>query len=202
MKKGYIILIVGIILIIPVLLNFIIPLPALFPVIGEPINWLMFWATYLGAAASFGMIVYTALTLKQNKEQLDEMKRQWNENHKPNISVAFSQLGNVASLRLVNTSEVEIKNLKISGDFYVREEKSDFFDLKILESFNIDIEPHGVRNIVLHYNIEPLTEDCYFKLRLCYNGERKEIKVYCNDVYIIGDSLIWKQLIDNIRKLK
>ena len=75
MRRSSFIIVFLAILAIPIILNFVIQLPAIFPVVGEPVNWLMFWATYLGAATSFLMIVYTALTLKQNKEQLDELKR-------------------------------------------------------------------------------------------------------------------------------
>ena len=107
MKKGYIIFIVGIVLVIPILLNFIIPLPALFPVIGEPVNWLMFWATYLSAAASFGMIVYTALTL-------DEMKRQWNEEHKKELVAYLVVHNNYFYLCIKNTSIVPIINIRAS----------------------------------------------------------------------------------------
>ena len=74
--------------------------------------------------------------------------------------------------------------------------------MKLLEQFNIDIEPHGIRNIVLHNNIVPLTDNFYFILQLYYNGLKKEIKVYCNDLYLVGDVIVWKELIDSIRKIK
>ena len=74
--------------------------------------------------------------------------------------------------------------------------------MKILEQFNIDIEPHGIRNLVLHENIQPLTDEFYFILQLLYNGEHKTVKVFCNNIYLVGDTIVWKQLIDNIRKIK
>ena len=193
----------------PFVLNLLVILNIGCPVAGNPETWIAFWPSYLSAIASFGMIALTSMalfynnkTLANNKEQLNEMKRQWDEEHSPNVSVSFSQLGNVAYLRLINTSNVEIKNLKISGDFYNGEEKSGFFNMNLLEQFNIDIEPHGIRNIVLHNNIVPLTDNFYFILQLHYNGMQKEIKVYCNDLYLVGDVIVWKQLIDSIRKIK
>lgn len=85
MKKqiiiGVIILIALILL--PFAINFLIQMPAKFDVVSEPENWLMFWPTYISAAASFFMIYVTYLSLKQNRKQLDEMKRQWDAEHKP-----------------------------------------------------------------------------------------------------------------------
>ena len=207
--KVAMIIVAIIIVAFPFFLNFLVLLNIGCPVAGNPATWIAFWPSYLSAIASFGMIALTSMalfynnkTLANNKEQLNEMKRQWGEEHSPNVSVSFSQLGNVAYLRLINTSHVEIKNLKISGDFYNGEEKNDFFNMKLLEQFNIDIEPHGIRNIVLHNNIVPLTDNFYFILQLYYNGMQKEIKVYCNDLYLVGDVIVWRQLIDSIRKIK
>ena len=201
MKKLYLLItLVILLLLIPFILNFLISQPTFFNVVGEPVDWLHFWATYLGAAASFLMIAFTALALKHNKEQLEELKRQWQEEHKPNISLTFNQLGNVAYLRVVNTSIVEIRDLKISGDFYVEGRKNTLFDMNVLEQFDIDIEPHGIRNIVLHNNIVPLTQNCYFILHITYNGENKTQKIYCNNYYSVGDILVWKQLADEIKK--
>lgn len=155
------------------------------------------------------MIALTAIallfnneTLRNNKEQLDEMKRQWEEEHKPNVSVSFNQLGTVAYLRIVNTSIVEVKNLRIKGKFFAGEEESKYFNMGLLEKFNIDIEPNGIRNIILHYNIEPLTDNFYFILELLYDGldNPKVVKVYCNNIYIIGDVIQGNQLIESIKR--
>ena len=75
MNRKIIILLCFILIAIPIALNHIIQQPALFSVIGEPKDWLMFWATYLGAAASFVMIVYTGVTLKHNKALITKMER-------------------------------------------------------------------------------------------------------------------------------
>ena len=102
--------------------------------------------------------------------------------------------------------------MSLSGDYGVPlpanvqklkkdKDKNDFFDLSILELFNINIEPRGVRNIVLHNNIVPLSSDYYFILNLNYNEtEHKRVKVYCNNVYFVGDDIIWRKLIEKIKK--
>lgn len=193
----------------PFLLNWIVMQHTSYDVAGKPETWIAFWPSYLSAIFSFGMIALTAIallfnneTLRNNKEQLDEMKREWEEEHKPNVSVSFNQLGTVAYLRIVNTSIVEVRDLRIKGKFFAGEEESNYFNMGLLDQFNIDIEPNGIRNIILHYNIEPLTDKYYFILELNYEGLKKpkEVKVYCNNIYIVGDVIQGNQLIESIKR--
>lgn len=196
-------------LVFPFLLNWLVMVKTSFPVAGSPDTWIAFWPSYLSAIASFGMIALTILTLYYNNktlsnniEQLNELKRQWEEEHKPNIVVSYNMIDNVAYLRLVNTSKAEIRNLTISGDFYLDGQKNGYFDLTILNQFNIDIEPNGIRNIIIHPNIVPISNNCYFILHLkSDNMEKKEEKVYCNDVYTIGDDIIWGKIINAINRI-
>lgn len=196
-------------LVFPFLLNCLVMVKTSFPVAGSPDTWIAFWPSYLSAIASFGMIALTILTLYYNNktlsnniEQLKELKRQWEEEHKPNLVVSYNMIDNVAYLRLVNTSKAEIRNLTISGDFYLDGQKNGYFDLTILNQFNIDIEPNGIRNIIIHPNIVPISNNCYFILHLkSDNMEEKEEKVYCNDVYTIGDDIIWGKIINAINRI-
>jgi hypothetical protein len=196
-------------LVFPFLLNWLVMIKTSFPVAGSPDTWIAFWPSYLSAIASFGMIALTILTLYYNNktlsnniEQLKELKRQWEEEHKPNLVVSYNMIDNVAYLRLVNTSKAEIRNLTISGDFYLDGQKNGYFDLTILNQFNIDIEPNGIRNIIIHPNIVPISNNCYFILHLkSDNMEEKEEKVYCNDVYTIGDDIIWGKMINAINRI-
>lgn len=189
-------------LLFPYILNNLISGESYWEVVGGPEEWLAFWPSYLSALASTVMIAHTAKTLNNNKSQLDELKRQWDEEHKPDVSVSYSMIDHIAYLRLVNTSKSEIYNLRISGEFYVNEKKNNYFDLSILEQFNINIESHGIRNIIIHPKIEPLSHDCYFILKLRYNNTiEKEVKVYCNYIYSIGDDIIWSKMFDAINKI-
>jgi hypothetical protein len=91
----------------------------------------------------------------------------------------------------------------MKGEFFDGEEKSDYFDFSPFEKFEIDIEPHGIRNIVLHDNITILTSNYYFIINFFYNEkEQKKVKVYCNEFYSVGDDIIWKKLIEGVNKLK
>lgn len=73
----------------PFILNKLILSPQLFPYVGEGKDWLMFWATYISAIASFAMVFITWWTLRQNKNQLNEIKRQWEEENRPRLEIYF-----------------------------------------------------------------------------------------------------------------
>ena len=73
------IIVVMLLLLFPVVLNWILLREAIVPVVGDSTTWLTFWPVYLSAMASFGMIYYTYRSLQQNKKQLEEMKAQREE---------------------------------------------------------------------------------------------------------------------------
>lgn len=149
-KHKYIIgVVIAVLLAIPILLNILLQIPAIFPIVGESIDWLMFWPTYLGAAASFGMIVLTRLTLKQNEEQLDELKHQWEEEHRPQISAHIFEYDQLFYIRIKNISKVPILNLKISISSNPYEEKVlnyDKWKRRLAES-TFSIDPSDCINI-------------------------------------------------------
>lgn len=102
----------------PFFLNWIVMQHTSCEVAGKPETWIAFWPSYLSAIASFGMIALTAIallfnneTLKNNKAQLDELKRQWDEDHTPSVSVSFNFIPPFAYLRFENTSVVEVEDL-------------------------------------------------------------------------------------------
>lgn len=178
-------------LVFPYILNKLILIDSYWNIVGGPKEWLAFWPSYLSALASAVMIAYTAMTLKNNKEQLDELKRQWEEEHKPNVSVSFNIMNSVGAFRIVNTSVVEVKELSIIAELYKNGQKIEqavFPELRVLK---INIEPKGIRNVRIKDIIfDVTTTNDYFILQLNYNGEKKEaITVSCNQIYTIGDDI-------------
>lgn len=90
MKKYILWIITGlIVLLFPIVLNWLIMMPSFFNFVGEGVDWLNFWITYLSAIASFAMVFITWRTLKQNTEQLSTMKKQWGFEHQPQIELYF-----------------------------------------------------------------------------------------------------------------
>ena len=177
-------------LVFPYILNKLILIDRYWNIVGGPKEWLAFWPSYLSALASAVMIAYTAMTLKNNKEQLDELKRQWEEEHKPNVSVSFNIMNSVGAFRIVNTSVVEVKELSIIAEFYHDGQKVEYATFPELTTLKIKIEPKGIRNVrILDLAFKEHNTD-YFILQLNYNGQKQEpIKVFCNQIYTIGDNI-------------
>lgn len=79
------ILVIIFLIFLPVGINLCYLKPAVNEIFEEPKKWTEFWGTYISALASFAMVVITWKTLKQNKEQLNELKRQWKEANSPKL---------------------------------------------------------------------------------------------------------------------
>ena len=76
-----------VLVILPALLNLCYFIPALNEILEEPKKWTVFWGTYLSAIASFAMVFTTWKTLEQNREQLNLMKKQWEDEHRPLLDI-------------------------------------------------------------------------------------------------------------------
>lgn len=64
------------IIVVPLVINWLILQPQRFDFIGDGTHWLGFWATYISAIASFAMVFITWKTLRQ-------MKHQWEVENRP-----------------------------------------------------------------------------------------------------------------------
>lgn len=115
-KAGLWSLIVILVFMVPLGINVLVGLPQdwlPFPVVGNGESWMSFWASYLCAAATFIMVIYTSWTLKQNSEQLEEIKRQWKEEHRARLvfSIAFEQ--GLYVLKIANVGMEPAYNIKL-----------------------------------------------------------------------------------------
>lgn len=189
MKKqiiiGVIILIVLILL--PFAINLLIQMPAQFDVVGEPENWLMFWPTYISAAASFFMIYVTYLSLKQNRKQLDEMKRQWDDDHKRELVAYLVVHDKYYYLCIKNTSIVPIINIRASITHVPSGVHKPYVEfLNNFDNSVFSIEAGGCRYIntyvlnscspVYSANSNDYDADDYIGITLTYNeGKDKEV---------------------------
>lgn len=98
----------------PILLNLLvaIPAPSWMCVVGDASDWLLFWATYITALASFAMVIAAYETLL-------ESRKQWIAEHTPKISVgAFQDKHRQIILRICNESTVwvTIQSIQISQE--------------------------------------------------------------------------------------
>ena len=122
LKTNLLYLLLIFVILVPLGINLLIGLPQSwlpFPIVGSTENWLSFWASYLSAAATFIMVIYTSWTLKQNNEQLQEIKRQWKEEHRARLlfSIACKQGLYVLKISNVGTEPAYNIKLKFSDSF-------------------------------------------------------------------------------------
>lgn len=137
--------------VVPIALNFILLIPAFTPIVGNNQTWLSFIGTLIGSLASFAMIFFTAKTLEQNKNQLDELKRQWDENHRPHLygrivaykHFYFYQIYNAGSMDAYNVS------LKINSDFESKIPEDHKYIFKEMQDFPFFIQSGKPKNFIL-----------------------------------------------------
>ncbi|MDR2908169.1 MAG: hypothetical protein LBU91_09315 [Bacteroidales bacterium] len=77
-----------------------------------------FWVA-LSAGATVLMAIATFVTLRQNRKQLNELKKQWQEEHKANIQFSIEIVATIFFLKIENTgkSVAEIKRIQINSEF-------------------------------------------------------------------------------------
>lgn len=208
MKKkiiiGLIILIVLILL--PFVINLLIQIPAQFDVVGEPENWLMFWPTYLSAAVSLLMVCATFRSLEHSKAQLEELKRQWNEEHKPEIVAYLVGHNNYFYICVKNISKSTAKNIRMFITHEPTKEGIGFRDefVNKINKMNFSLEPQGRRYINL--NIICLEHNKEYKdyigLRFTFDGNNEyNVNLPFSDGSFLGDSLNERKLHDAIEKI-
>ncbi len=202
------IIIIGVIA-LPLIINWLILRPRKFDIVGEGKDWLMFWSSFLSAIASFAMVFITWKTLKQNKEQLDELKHQWKEDHLPDISASLVKSDNYGYIRLFNISNVQINRLTIKiihdPDTEVQKSITKYDKLKEnLERTEFSIEPHGVRDFLLlsSYYIDG-DYPGYIELKCQYNDRyEKYIKMYFSELSLVATKIERSELLNKLEVLK
>lgn len=149
-KRDLWILFVIFVILIPIGINIIVGMktPFNFPIVGASKDWLMFWATYSSAVASFMMVWFTSKTLKQNDKQLEVIKKQWEAEHTPEIFASLIRSKDKGFIRIMNVSNISIKNLKIEitqdPDEIIRTSMVNYDQFKAnIRNSTFAIEPHG-----------------------------------------------------------
>lgn len=113
MKKGLIITGVVIVL-MPIILNWVMRWQQIVPYVGEAKDWLTFWGDYLSAAVAAIMIIFTYYSLKNNKETLNEMKREWEEERKAQLIVAITANDRLIMIKVKNIGKMPAFNIQMT----------------------------------------------------------------------------------------
>lgn len=132
-KHLWIFMIIVALIMLPLFINVCYLWKTDYSILFAPSGWATFWATYISAIASFVMVFITWRTLKQNKQQLDELKRQWNAEHTPYLSCQLIADNSYFKLRVFNSSNVAATNVAISINNCLKDK--DVFRFSELKTF-------------------------------------------------------------------
>ncbi|MBR1835227.1 MAG: hypothetical protein IJ785_06950 [Bacteroidales bacterium] len=151
-------IVVGITIVLtPILLNFILLLQIGIPeqlIVGDSKSWLSFWGTYTGSIGTILMVFITYKTLKQNNEQLDELKRQWEDEHRPRINISIAIYRKALFIKIKNIGVGNATNIKLSfnKDFIMKLPKENYKELYTnVEKRPFSIEPGGAKYIIIGF---------------------------------------------------
>lgn len=113
-KKYLIIAALGFsLLLFPFLLNWLLLRNPIVPIVGDGTTWLTFWPVYLSAIASFGMIYMTYLSLKQSRENIEELKRREEDERRARLVFSVIVYQTAFYLRIFNIGKENAFDIKL-----------------------------------------------------------------------------------------
>ncbi len=114
-RKRYVVIIslVVFLIVFPFLLNWLLLRKPIAPVVGDGTTWLSFWPVYLSAIASFGMIYMTFLSLKQSREQIEDIKQREDEARRARLVFSVVVYQTAFYLRILNIGKENAFNIKL-----------------------------------------------------------------------------------------
>lgn len=182
----------------PFILNFliVIPKPTWIPVVGNASDWIVFWATYVSALASFAMVVAAY-------ETLDESRKQWKEDHTAHLNVTayrnkyhqvFLCIGNLSSIGIIVQSiqlypepSKTVKDLICLVKSY--KHSDNYMDWQnTYEYLNMTIRPYDSKEILFLNNFsQQIKEEVSISIK--YNNKVETFKIDLNNIFISQDNV-------------
>ncbi|MDP3451503.1 MAG: hypothetical protein Q8R90_00985 [Bacteroidales bacterium] len=142
MRKLIPYLFIFIIVLIPFIIGKLIVLPIdLGNIAGNESDWLLFWATYLGASATAIMALLTFKMFRQNKELLDAQKDRWEKERRGVIIFSIVNIKGNYCLQVQNIG------LSVATDIYYtfNQEFLDCLPLPELKDYIAEAGAKGLR---------------------------------------------------------
>ena len=118
-NKWIIVIVLILLILFPFLLNWLLLRKTVVPIVGDETVWLSFWPVYLSAIASFGMIYFTYRSLQQNKKQIEEMQRQYEEVERARLVFSVIVYQHAFMLKISNIGKRNVYNaiIEFNEDF-------------------------------------------------------------------------------------
>lgn len=187
--KHWVVIFIAAIVLIPILLNWLIQWQSFFEFVGKDTDWLMFWVTYISAIASFAMVFITWRTLQQNKEQLNELKRQWEEQNKPKLFCSLEKSNEDMLLILENISNSAATNVSIAIDTNI-EKRNSYFNkvVDLLYKSYLTIPPlqKKIINLFIPAYVEGDYDGEYIEVAISMDGKLQgTYKMWLSEINLI-----------------
>lgn len=175
----------------PFFLNWALLQNAIIPVVGDSITWLSFWPVYLSAIASFGMIYFTYRSLQQNKRQLEELRKQREEEERARIVFSVIVYQHAFMLKISNIGKRNVYNATIQFN-------EDFINELFKEQYEV-----GFKQLASPFFIEAGTSRFLF-IGFCQDvndaWKNKNVVIRMkgsyNDIYTIDEELSMNMFLD------
>lgn len=187
-KKYWWIVFSAVIILIPIALNWFIRMPAHFKFVGNDTDWLMFWVSYISAIASFAMVFITWFTLKQNREQITELKKQWKEQNTPKVFCSLEKDNGSLFLVLSNPTPNVATNVHVNIKSYGIKETELFSKYTtLLEKTFFTISPLQKKYIDLYISayIEGDYSEKYIDVTVEINNKKDTYRLYLQEINLI-----------------
>lgn len=177
-----------IIIFIPIGLNWLIIILKNFNLIENNPDWLNFWVSYISAAASFAMVYITWYSLKQNKDQITELKNQWKEQNSPKVYCSLEKDNEFILLVLSNPTSNVATNVHVNiKSFGIKETKIYNKYTTLLEETIFTISPLQKKYINLY--ISAFSDDDYSKryidVTIKINDKMDTYRLYLQEINLI-----------------
>ena len=175
----------------PFFLNWTLLQNAIIPVVGDSTTWLSFWPVYLSAIASFGMIYFTYRSLQQNKRQLEELRKQREEEERARIVFSVIVYQHAFMLKISNIGKRNVYNATIQFN-------EDFINELFKEQYEV-----GFKQLASPFFIEAGTSRFLF-IGFCQDvndaWKNKNVVIRMkgsyNDIYTIDEELSMNMFLD------
>lgn len=175
----------------PFFLNWALLQNAIIPVVGDSTTWLSFWPVYLSAIASSGMIYFTYRSLQLNKRQLEELRKQREEEERARIVFSVIVYQHAFMLKISNIGKRNVYNATIQFN-------EDFINELFKEQYEV-----GFKQLASPFFIEAGTSRFLF-IGFCQDvndaWKNKHVVIRMkgsyNDIYTIDEELSMNMFLD------
>ncbi len=146
----------------------------------------------ISAIITLLMAIATFCSLWQNRKQLNELKRQWEEVHKPHVIAVLCRYSSKCYVVIKNISNNYAYCINVNLSIHCIEDKYYNYEIKDkIKEVSFNLEPNGKKEFLLLLQYWPEKHyDGYIDIQLSYNKKfYDEITLHLSELNIIEDAI-------------